>query len=135
MLKSDKIQYDVTFCDDIRQEIHGKVSLIGVYNNAMNVQKNTELIARFCAIARVRFPELTKRTIQMVMKYGSLEYPTDEVSIDETSSDSEICVFMFLISPFKVEGPGDIKIIMKVDGTETEIGGLSVNIVDAIPEQ
>ena len=70
----------------------------------------------------------------MVMKYGSHEYPTDEVSIDENSTDSEICVFMFLISPFKVEGPGDIKIIMKVDGIETEIGGLALNIVDSISD-
>ena len=39
------------YCDDIRQEVGGKLSLMGVYNNVMYVQQFPVTLPKFWVVA------------------------------------------------------------------------------------
>jgi hypothetical protein len=67
---------DVLFCDDIRQELHNKLSLIGLYNDrlVLNVNQQVEKIIwpqpiNLCALLRFSIDDRKKQADRFEFEY------------------------------------------------------------------
>ena len=63
------------FCDDIREELSGKISLIGVYGGDLVVNAPFPLwLPRICFLINAFFnPELTIKSPQLIIGHSSRE--------------------------------------------------------------
>lgn len=110
------------FCDDIRQEVGNKYSLIGCYGNEMIVDNIPAVLPKLCAHIRVITPsdrplaQLTIRAILNDETLAEIEMPVTNMIDDfkKKASESDLGRMTFLamivLSPLSVAEPGKIQI-------------------------
>lgn len=135
------------FADDIRHEVNGKVSLIGMYQGGMNVAGPLPV-------------PLPKLVIQTYIN-TPLDQPFQEVSVDLMFNDQVLQNFsppaqsvkdmqgnlpqfadsrlismlmVLVLQPFNVTEEGRLYVRAHLDGEVLESNALRVRVVDAIPE-
>lgn len=130
------------FCDDIRQEIGGKLSYIGVYSGNMFVSEFPAVLPKLCLALSVITPvanpfrKLTLRVLkdEEILAEGSLDEtelanfvePTNDVAEDERKNRVQIFRSTFIFSPFKLDGPCTLRV--RVETEEGEIRGVGLRI-------
>lgn len=139
-------QLESTYCDDIRMELGGKLSFIGVYNGGMLVPGFPATLPKFYIAFKVLIPSdnpsdsVTIRVLkgeQLIgeMKYDSPQHPIEGMPDSVNLKDLErvtIIQSAFAFSPLVIEAPCNLKLrALTSDGEELK--GLALSI-SAPPE-
>ena len=135
------------FCDDIRHEINGKISYIGVYSNDLIVPSLPVTLPKLCLSVKVVTPadkpleSLTLRILkneevlqeisveeeQLNTASESSEYMTDEERQERVQSAQ----FMLVFSPIQFEERCVLKV--RVQTEDEELQGIGLRIEQASP--
>jgi len=131
------------FCDDIRQEMQGKLSLIGVYDTQVLVPEFPANIMRMCVLITAMTP-ISKpfSEICFIGKFGDrelfqLNIDKDQLrEADEASPKDPDAIFQKIqtvafVNPLFLEQPGDIVIEVVADGEHIECPGLQARKMPA----
>ena len=135
----------VTFCDDVRHEVGGKRSLIGIYSNVMYVNASFPVtLPKFAIVvswldriegaANARKiivnlpgdkPEEASISVDLP-PHDTLQHslPTKN-ALGEPASET-IMNFELITSPIEIKEPGKIRVAVLVDDKEIELGKLLV---------
>lgn len=133
---------EIIYCDDIRHEVGGKVSLIGIYFNVLFVREFPVSLPKLCFFARLISPldhpirSLTLRIFKdddLLKEFSidddllSIDAPSLEESPDENLADhATVHQFNVVISPIVLEEPGKIRVHAQTE--EGEMKALSLRI-------
>ena len=135
------------FCDDIRHEINGKISYIGVYSSDLIVPSLPVTLPKLCLSVKVVAPadkpleSLTLRILkneevlqeisveeeQLNTASESSEYMTDEERQERVQSAQ----FMLVFSPIQFEERCVLKV--RVQTEDEELQGIGLRIEQASP--
>jgi hypothetical protein len=108
------------FCDDIRQEVNGKLLFIGCYSGVMNVSQ-FPFVFRVGAVAIINAPinEVQKITCRYKMKGGE-ELARTELAIESVEVPNKLIPDHSLIPMppqiVRVSGPDALELWVKLDG-------------------
>lgn len=138
-------QVTTIFCDDIRHELGGKTSFIGVYAGVMFVASFPVILPKFCLAASLVTPvdrpfrQLTLRVLKdsEVLVEGSLEESelsrftesAEEGSAEDRMDRVAVMQSLFVFSPFKIDSPCGIRV--RVDTEDGELRGVGLRIEQA----
>lgn len=137
---------EALFCDDIRHEIGGKLSYIGVYSGGLFVPVFPVTLPKLCLSVKVVTPAdepLRSLTLHVLKDEGILQ----EIAIDEgqlaAASDSaedmteeqrkervQRAQFLLVFSPIQFDGPCTLKV--RVQTEDGELCGMALK-VDQLP--
>lgn len=140
--------YGITvFCDDIRHEINGKMTLVGCYASELNFSGPPPgVLPTFAALVHLRFPrsitfEALQLTVVKVESGDSTEIFsadskiatdafTDKSDLGEEKADEKVLSVVVPIqwTPLVFSGPALLRVRAKLDsGTEVRAGSLVIN--------
>lgn len=133
---------ETLFCDDIRHEIGGKLSYIGVYSGGLFVPAFPVTLPKLCLSVRIVTPanEPLRTLILRVLKdeenLQELTLDEDQLAaasdVDEDATEEQIQMtqFMLVFSPIQFDEPCTLKVRVQ---TETgELRGMALK-VDQLP--
>jgi hypothetical protein len=142
-----KRHIETIFCDDIRQEIGGKLSYIGAYFNALYVNELPAVLPKFCVGIKVITPaDQPFRSLKVLIKkddeiLAELEpeigfLDSQQNIINKASHDSRensvlAAQFIAAFSPLKLDKACTLKVIVNTE--DDELRGLGLKI-DKHPE-
>lgn len=141
------------FCDDIRQEIGGKLSYIGVFSGGLFVPTFPITLPKLCLAMSVVTPadepfrKLSFRVLkgEEQLAEGVLDEAqlanvvdvTDDVTENERKDRMHVLQTIFIFSPFQLEGPCVLRV--RAETEEGELRGLGLRIEQTLggasPEQ
>lgn len=141
-------QVHTTFCDDIRQEIGGKFSYIGIYSDKMLVSLVPSILPKLCLAMSVITPliypfrRLAIRVLKDDEELARRELSETELTVDKALADLteaerqgrvHVIRAMFVFSPFQITAPCTLKV--RVDTEEKdELRGIGLRIEQAPPQ-
>ncbi|WP_432814108.1 hypothetical protein [Sphingorhabdus sp.] len=143
----------VTFCDDIRHEVTGKMTLVGTYQSQINVMGSSPVVlAQLCALIDFRFkadslpmsPKIFVFRSDEVEPIFSMEghIPANEETLFEDISDIEGGSVRFhqMIVPVLLHGIAvtesfRLKVRAFVGDDEIRLGSLKVNLMQSEAEE
>lgn len=124
------------FCDDIRHEINGKISLIGCYSNIMFFHDEfPNILPKFVVFSNLSLPsnrqfkkielfiELeqkghgTKRIAEMLVKFEDV-MPDKNGAFDDKEETNLQLTSPFLFSPLELKNEGKISTRALIDGED-----------------
>jgi hypothetical protein len=130
------------YCDDIRNEVGGKVSLMGVYSGDMIIPSFPTTMAKFCAQITLQFPRNAPPKQGVVLRLLSGEAVLAEAGMDQSAlagaplppTDPEIpeedaglaMVVTFMLAPLQVNEPIKISLRAIVDGEEMKGNAIKI---------
>ncbi len=138
-------QLQSIFCDDLRQEVGGKLTFVGVYTGALWVPSLPTVLPKFVVAVTLIADSLPRN--------GELEFKilrNDEVIASRTldaaglvvnspsagqigtASDIEtvqVVRAFFAFAPFEIDSPGILRVRATVDGEELKAGGLTIDLL------
>ena len=131
------------FCDDIRQEIGGKLSYIGVYGGQMFVPSFPITLPKLCLAMSMITPvdtpfrklamrilkddtQLAEGVLDETQLAGTVEASTN-VAADERKDRILALQSMFVFSPFQLEGPCTLKVRVETESGELRGVGLRID--------
>jgi hypothetical protein len=137
---------ETLFCDDIRHEVGGKLSYIGVYSGGLFVRAFPVTLPKLCLAVRILTPAnapLRSLTLQVLKDGETLqELIVDDAELAAASAvdaDMEVnqradrllmAQFMLVFSPIHFDGPCVLKV--RVQTESGELRGMALK-VDALP--
>ena len=136
------------FCDDVRHEVGGKLSLMGIYQGSMNltVQTLPVVLPRICAVITATTPIVEPfEKLEIKVLYGETVLSESVTPVEELSntnmppkSDLEkynIHGTVFMMHPFVVERSDILRVRAYTERGEVKVGGIQINItqVDQSP--
>ena len=137
-----------TFCDDIRQEIGGKLSFIGIYGTTLYAQSFPLTLPKLCLAINVVTPSShpLRKLVVRVFKDDELlsESQPDQALLtskddemldmpeDERQNRRMILRLLNVFSPFQIDDP--CKLSVRVETEEEEINAIGLKI-EQMPEQ
>jgi hypothetical protein len=135
----------VTFCDDIRQELGGKITLVGCYIGEMTVHGQAPAkLAKLGLQAKLVFPaETAPRKIDVRVDFvpgdktlfeATLDIPEAEhkkalerVEPDGTGDEPQFGLVQHtILTPLEIPGEGRIRVRAVVDGETVKLGSLRI---------
>ena len=142
-------QVHTTFCDDIRHEVGGKFSYIGIYSDKMLVSPVPSVLPKLCLAMSVITPLISpfRRLAIRVLKddeelarrdFSESELLTfDKVLANLTEAERQdrvqVIRAIFVFSPFQIAAPCTLKV--RVDTEEKdELRGIGLRIEQAPPQ-
>lgn len=130
------------FADDIRYELGGKTSLIGIYGSEIHVTQFPAVMPKFCAATFfATSPEGTLESLQVTVLNGdtvlfdasvppdALQHMIDDVLKNSTPEDPISVITLGVhgvVSPLVLDRESVIKVMVKADGQEYMAGKLRV---------
>lgn len=135
----------VQFCDDIRFELGGKTSLIGVYGGELLVKSFPTSLPKLCVAAFMATPvdePLETLTMQIAINdkvYSEAQIPADQLAHNQQammSSDPgdfprirEMCMgFHAVLSLVTLEKPALVSVTFIADGVQQLAGRLRIKL-------
>lgn len=135
---------ETIFCDDIRDEVNGKVSYIGTYNANLFAKEFPITLPKFCIALKIVLPldyefkniELNvfkdeDTLIQANIDESQLEAYSQLVK-DIKDEDRENRIFTFqtriIASPFLIESESILRVRAKIDENEFRGAGLTIEV-------
>lgn len=134
------------YCDDIREEISGKISLIGVYSDTLFSPKFPTFMPKLCAVVYARTDEEHPfNGITFTAKYndttlGSLEISKEQLDQDAAQNASTgaggsyIVKAQMIFTPVQLDKPGELSISILSEGVEIPCLPLRVDKIPLSPE-
>lgn len=139
----EEVVVHTIYCDDVRQEVGGKVSFMGVYNSDLVVGGFPISLQKFCAHANIRLPRDTKiknlsaKIIEGEKVLADVPLPEGQLEVmqktlAETDENKD---FQFLnialslqFTPLQIEQPAWITTVAIADGREIAGNKLRVRL-------
>ncbi len=139
-------QIQTVFCDDIRHELGGKLSYIGVYSGMLFVPTFPATLSKLCVAMTVLTPAdrpFAKLTVRLlkdedVLVEGTLDDAQLSAAVDLPTEDAmakdRILALQSIIvfSPFVLEGPCTLRV--RAETEEGELRGLGLRVEQAPAE-
>ncbi len=135
------------FADDIRHEVNGKISLIGMYQGGMNIGSSLPaVLPQLVITAYINTPvdhpfkeiSIDLRLNEQVLQ--TLSPPPEAVQDMQDSTppfaDTRMITMMMVLKlqPFNVTEEGRLFVRAKIDGDVLEGNALRIRVVEPIPE-
>jgi hypothetical protein len=127
------------YCDDIRQEVGNKTSLIGLYSGQLSTSEFPCALPKLCIVISVSTPKdemfgsLSLAGTYCDVEIFKMEMDKEQIQavIDQTPKLQEVGKFfmvqvMAILSPFHLEKPGMLRLNLMVDGEKLHCAGLEV---------
>lgn len=128
------------FCDTIRDEVGGTVTIVGVLNDNITVPFTPGALARLCVYVRISFdPFKSPKRLSI-----SLQFSDDPVLFesfvetdllekafaDAVSNGAALATLVTRIetAPFPVASPGILRVLIKRDQITQTIGTLKIDV-------
>lgn len=133
----------IIFCDDVRHEVNGKVSLIGTFQNQLFVAAFPTVLPKLCILATVTTSvDNLFKNLQLKATYNEnviAEFNLSESDLVQASnnvlSTGDHKFFSingeFILSPLAIDKPGKLVVSVVADGEEINCPALSI---EAAPE-
>lgn len=138
-------QLQSIFCDDLRQEVGGKLTFVGVYTGALWVSSFPTLLPRF-VVAVTLIADSLPRNGELAFKVLRNDEVIAERTVDAaglavnsasarqsgTQPDTEtvqVVRAFFAFSPFEIDSPSILRVRATVDGEELKAGGLKIDLL------
>ena len=140
-----------SYCDDIRDEVGGKSTLVGMYHGALLVQSFPVTLPKLCVMLQVVLPaELAPDGLKIkIMKDGELlaegemslpkfeaamaAIPEEERGAEASQEKAWVVASNFIFSPLKLDGPGVISAWVEAGSREIKANGLRIGQVSGRP--
>ena len=116
------------YCDDVRQEIGNKLSLMGCYSNDLVVQTMPTILPKLCAVIHIIIPRdepFSKLTIRAVLNedttLAELEIPDEVLSKsqaairDDGDARGVLINAIMTFTPLPVAEEGNLKVFAEGD--------------------
>jgi len=127
------------FCDDIRNELNNKISLMGIFGSLMYLQSFPTVLPKLCAVVTASTP--VDRPFQSVSFKGVMDgnvifdISLDEAQLNEIKRSASIiddpkgfeAKAMVVLSPFHLAAPTKLHVTVIADGEEIQCGGLQIS--------
>lgn len=137
------------FCDDIRHEIGGKLSYIGVYSGRLIASEFPITLPKLCLALNVVTPSsepFRSLSLNVLKNEETLAHPVlNEAQLIEACEAAVtanadvasplpvlIASFLFVFSPFVLEGPCLLRV--RAETESEELQGIALRIEQAPPE-
>lgn len=129
---------ETLYCDDIRQEIGGKLSFVGVYSGSLFVQTFPATLAKLCLSVRVVTPAskpLRSLTLLVLRDEEVLqEIIVEKEQLDAASDSSgalgkehvQVAQFFLVFSPITFENPCVLRVQAQTE--EGDCRGISLDV-------
>lgn len=124
------------YCDDVRQEIDGKITIVGAYNEGLTVKSDQPpVLPKIGIVIFAHIPVLTTRkyTVRIVYRSGD----KDDILVDEeeiipddiTLEGGELFAvrIVIVLSPFRVRSGGVLRSRIRIGGMTVKLGALKIN--------
>ncbi|MGY0561669.1 DUF6941 family protein [Luteimonas sp. A277] len=139
------------YCDDIREEVGGKSTLVGVYHGSLMVQSFPATLPKLCVVLQVvlpaeNLPEGLKMRVMLdeeLLAEGEMAVRDLEAALAaiptevERSKPSEekgwVVAANFIFAPMKLEGPGMIRAWVEAGDQEMKANGLRIAQMQQLP--
>ena len=135
-----------TYCDDIRQELGGKLTLVGVYSGSLLVPSFPVILPKLCLVLQIvtaadsPLKELKIRVLmdeaviaEGELAVGDLEAGFAAMASERDSDDSTpeadrrfLLGAHFIFSPIKFDGPGAIRVRIDTENGELKANALRI---------
>lgn len=141
---SKQTSLSAVYCDDIRNEMGGKVSLMGVYQSDMVFPQFPVITSKFCARITLRFAveNRPKEALKIELfagdnAIGAIEMDSQQIQTTELppldadipAEDQYLALqAMLVFSPFQIEAPCRLRLRASVDGNEIKGNGLKIRL-------
>lgn len=135
----------VTYSDDVRLEVGGKQSLMGIYHGELVLQQFPVILPKLCASVVINVPPRTKvdsLSVRCELNGNILgessivpqEIPKFQKALEEVEDVKWLATnFTFMFTPLQLDGPGKISVIATVNGES--IKGNALLIRQMRPEE
>ncbi len=142
---------EVIYCDDVRQEVGNKQSLIGVYPGDLYLEALPAVLPKLCMVATLVIPaaecfeSLRIKAMQgghCLFASGDIPPPGDEVSPGALSADDGLdkdamanrededpmlrLSLVLVLSPFQVDEETSLRVVAELDGVPVSSRGLRI---------
>lgn len=128
---------ETTFCDDVRQETSGKLSLIGVYGDALLVSEFPAQLPKLCVLAKVVSPgsdllkSLTIRVFLGEEVFREVVIPNEELksaseNIDKNDDRNLVVSTILQFVPMQFDAPTTLKV--RAITEREELWGLGLEV-------
>lgn len=120
MTKLNAPYLHVVYCDDVRSEIGGKITLVGIYNSDLQVPTAPVALPKLCVVSTFVVPidmDVTQLTFKL--KKDDIEIGKFETDIPEKRPTSHPLYTRWTysnittLSPFPIEGPGTLRAVVE----------------------
>ena len=133
---------EVIYCDDVRQEVGNKQSLIGVYPGDLYLEALPAVLPKLCMVATLVIPaaacfeSLRIKAMQgehCLYESGDIPPPGDEVSPGAQAADSRLdedpmlrLSLVLVLSPFQVDEETSLRVVAELDGVPVSSRSLRI---------
>jgi hypothetical protein len=139
----------VTYCDDIREEVGGKHSYMGIYRSKLLVPEMPIVLPKLCIVVSLSTPvnrpfkSLSLSVLQNEVTLVHSEF-ADSLQADQAKAAQMIApedmeqgrlfaAFPIQFAPFIIQGPMKLRIHLIADGEELKGEGLNVELAKSSP--
>ena len=112
--------YDIIFCDDIRDEINNKKSLVGVYNDRIVFHTNQKV--------EIQWPVRTRLSVLLRFKLDSADQYPDKFEFEYFMNDKSIAKVEGALKIDSSRFQEQISLPLKAEGIPLELGKLGFSI-------
>lgn len=126
------------FCDDVRQEVTGKLTLVGCYTDSMVVPRFPATIPRLCVLARIITPatepfnEVKVRILQDDETLVDVDIPAGDYEVEVKAPQEEGAMHVlhaqFALGPLEFTKASALRVRAMLDGKE--VRGLAIRVID-----
>jgi hypothetical protein len=135
-------QLEVTYCDDIRQEVGNKFSYMGVYSGELTVPNAPVLLPKLCISVKAStdigdpFEALEVRVVKVkgddeteLLSTGPVQLPTDLSGLDDGVNRRFGVQLTFMLAPFQIDEETNLRVKAITEREELRGMGLRIRIV------
>lgn len=124
-------QLEVIFCDDVRQEIGNKQSLIGVYSGDLLVRHLPVVLPKLCVVATLMLPQGAGSDSAhfRIMQGDQCLLKTDDLSELNPTEQKRRMTVVAVLSPFQIDDESSLYVVSQFDETELESQHLRIRQV------
>lgn len=124
-----------TYCDDVRLEVNGKTSLMGVYADAMYAQGFPVNLTKFCVVVNAVTPASNPfKGFKITALYNDTLLAAMEVSAEQLQAEIAKAPTapirnvqaQMIFAPLLLDKPGELKILFESEGDTIESNPLQV---------
>jgi hypothetical protein len=128
------------FCDDVRQEVGNKISLMGCYGPDMLVHAFPMWVPKFCVVAKAKTPidrpwsHSVVRVLQDDKVIAEMPFNPNAPGVKGPIRDGATWYLMqtvFILSPFQLDGPCTLRVTMESEGEEVSGSKLYISVASS----